>query len=219
MPSMRSLVRSGSQALARHLEQLREALDTLGERLRDALARAVSQSVAAAVREAVLAVLAEGPPRPLPDERPRDPPSALWDAPAEPTWLEATADWAEAAADDPPARSRRPGRRRAPHDRDDEPAAPCPQELAPQRPHGLINILGPALLAGCETAARWLRRRPGRGAVLTALGAGLLVAVLTGVGGPVAATGLGVAGAALGLLGLADTARAGGAALAWLNPP
>src|SRR5262245_5047136 len=215
MPSVRSLVRAGSQALARHLEQLREALDTLGERLRDALARAVSQSVAAAVREAVLAVLAEGPPRPPPDERPRDPPPPLWEAPEEPTWSEATADWAE--ADDPPARSRRPGRRRAPHDRD-EPAEPWPQE-PPQRPHGLVNVLGPALLAGCEAAARWLRRRPGRGAVLTALGAGLLVAVLTGVGGPVAATGLGVAGAALGLLGLADTARAGAAALAWLNPP
>src|SRR5262245_25117870 len=156
MPSMRSLVRSGSQALARHLEQLREALDTLGERLRDALARAVSQSVAAAVREAVLAVLAEGPPRPPPDERPRDPPAALWDVPEEPSWSEATADWAE--ADDPPARSRRPGRRRAPHDRDVEPADPWPQEQAPPRPHGLVNVLVPALLAGCETAARWLRR-------------------------------------------------------------
>src|SRR5262249_46496833 len=208
----------GRRARPRPLAQLRGARDTLGEGLRDALARAVSQSVAAAVREAVLAVLAEGPPRPPPDERPRDSPPALWEAPEEPTWSEATADWAEAAADGPPARSRRPGRRRAPHDRDDEPAEPWPQELAPPRPRGLINILGPALLAGCETAARWLRRRPGRGAVLTALGAGLLVAVLTGVGGPVAATGLGVAGAALGLLGLADTARAGAAALAWLNP-
>jgi len=216
MPSVRSLVRSGSQALARHLEQLRDALDTLGERLRDALARAVSQSVAAAVREAVLA---EGPPRPPPDERPRDPPPPLWEALEEPTWSEATADWAEAAADETPARSRRPGRRRAPHDRGGEPAEPSPQEITPQRPHGLINILGPAVLAGCETATRWLRRRPGRGAVLTALGAGLLVAVLTGVGGPVAATGLGVAGAALGLLGLADTARAGATALAWLYVP
>src|SRR5262249_59565900 len=92
MPSVRSLVRSGSQALARHLDQLREALDTLGERLRHPLARAVSQSVAAAVREAVLAVLAEGPPRPPPDERPRDPPPPLWDAPEEPTSSEATAD-------------------------------------------------------------------------------------------------------------------------------
>src|SRR5262245_19019871 len=113
MPSMRSLMRSGSQALARHLHQLRDALRPVGERLRDALdtrggrlrhamARAVGQSVAAAVREAVLAVLAEGPPRPPPDERPRDPPPTLWDAPEEPSWSEATADWAEAAAYETP---------------------------------------------------------------------------------------------------------------------
>src|SRR4029077_13582982 len=89
-----------------------------------------------------------------------------------------------------------PGRRAATSD---------PPSVAPA-PHG--GRLSRALAAGCQAAAWWLRRRPGPLSVLAALGVGLAAALAALFGGP---AGAGVAGTALALLALADTARSGAA--------
>jgi hypothetical protein len=196
MPSFRALLDAGGRSLARHLDRLRHTLDTLGQRLRDALAHAVGQAVAGAVQEAVHVVLANrpSPARPVPFDRPRAPPALSWEEPAEPPWPD--------EADG-----------RAQEDWGDE---PLPQPASsPRQPQP--RSFGRALLVGCETAAWWLRRQAGRGTAWAALGLGLAAAVAVLAGGPLAAAGLGLAGTALGLLGLADAARAGVAALATLG--
>ena len=48
--------------LSAHLDRLRQTLDSLGQQLRDALARAVAQTVESAVREAVHTALDAPPP-------------------------------------------------------------------------------------------------------------------------------------------------------------
>src|SRR6202011_404462 len=59
MPSVRSLIGVGGRRLAVHLDRLRNTLDTLGQRLREAVSHSVGEAVAGAVREAVHAVLAD----------------------------------------------------------------------------------------------------------------------------------------------------------------
>jgi hypothetical protein len=196
MSHFTAVLAAGRRSLARHLDRLRQALDALGQRLREALAHTVGQAVAGAVREAMQAVLAGGPrpARPVPGARTRDPPAPLWHEPQEPPWPAEADDWMEG----------------------DEHAEPAPQAL-PTPPQPQSRNLGRALLAGCETAAWWLRRQAGRGTAWAALGLGLAAAVAVLAGGPLAAAGLGLAGTALGLLGLADAAWAGVAALATIG--
>ena len=50
-----------AHALAGHIARLRDTLDLLGDRLREAVARAVSQSVAGAAQDAVHSLLTEAP--------------------------------------------------------------------------------------------------------------------------------------------------------------
>src|SRR4051794_27799636 len=85
------------------------------------------------------------------------------------------------------------------------PRAPdrCPARFAP-----LEGRWPRALAAGCHAAAWWLTRRPGPLSLLAALGVGLAAALAALFGGP---AGAGVAGTALALLALADTARSGAA--------
>jgi hypothetical protein len=161
-------------------------LESLGERLRDAIARAIGQ----AVSEAVHAVLNDrpAPPRPRSYDWSRDPPSHLWHEPEGRRWADESDPWADDTDDEPMRR-----------------AAP-----APVKSMGL----GPALLVGCEAAAWWLRRTAGRFPVLTALGVGLGAALAVVASGPWAATSVGLAGSVLGLLALTATVQSGVAALA-----
>jgi hypothetical protein len=196
MSRIASWLDAARRSLAHHLERLRQALDALGQRLREALAHTVGQAVAGAVREAMQAVLGGGPcpARTVPGDRTRDPPALLGHEPQESPWPAETDDGREG----------------------EEYAEPAPQ-AAPRSAQPPSRGVGRALLVGCETAAWWLRRQAGRGAAWAALGLGLAAAVAVLAGGPLAAAGLGLVGSALGLLGLTDAAYAGVAALATLG--
>jgi hypothetical protein len=61
---------------------------------------------------------------------------------------------------------------------------------------------------GCQAAGWWLRRHPGPLALLAAVGVGLAAGVATLVGSPLLAGASAVAVSVLGLLALADAARA-----------
>ena len=71
-----------------------------------------------------------------------------------------------------------------------------------------------AIAVGFHTTLWWLRRRVSRFPVLTAIVIGLLTALATYVGGPVAAAAMGLAGSAFNLMSLAEAVQAGTGALA-----
>jgi hypothetical protein len=71
-----------------------------------------------------------------------------------------------------------------------------------------------ALAVGLHTTLGWLRRKVGRYPVLTALAVGLLTALATYLGGPLAAAAVSLAGSAWNLLSLAETMHTGADALA-----
>jgi hypothetical protein len=176
--------------LSVHLDRLRRTLDSLGQQLRDALARAVAQTVESAVREAVHTALDAPPPdrhltgRPawLP---PRNP--ALWEEPDDPALDDLDDRWP-----DNEEHRRRPA-----------PEAP----LAEPRSARCVR----ALAVGCQASAWLLRRQAGRFSTVLALAAGLAA---TGVA---YAAGSGLAVPSLGLLLLASAVGAGAAALAWFG--
>src|SRR5262249_7611653 len=94
-----------------------------------------------------------------------------------------------------------------PDHRDERPPPPAGGPAAPSR--------GPrALAAGVHTTLAWLRRRAGRRPVLTAVAVGLLIALATYPGGPLAAAARGLVGSALNLLSPAEAVHAGADALA-----
>jgi hypothetical protein len=69
-----------------------------------------------------------------------------------------------------------------------------------------------------HTGLGWLRRRVGRYPVWTAVAVGLLTALATYLGGPLAAAAVGLAGSACNLLSLAGTMHTGADALAAFSP-
>src|SRR5438270_353530 len=84
MRSLRSLIDPGGRMLAQYLDRLRDTLDTLGTRVRDAVSSAVGETVAGVVRETVRAVLDAPPTHPSYPARlgrPPGPPRPLWTRP------------------------------------------------------------------------------------------------------------------------------------------
>ena len=83
MPVSRSWLQRARRALTNHLDRLHETLVTLTERLREAVAQAVSNHLANAIREAVYALVPDNEPR-------RAPPSYYPASPYRPpsTWGE-----------------------------------------------------------------------------------------------------------------------------------
>jgi hypothetical protein len=67
---------------------------------------------------------------------------------------------------------------------------------------------------GLHTTLGWLRRSVGRFPVLTAVAVGLLTALATYAGGPLAAAVVGLAGSACNLLSLAEVVQLGADTLA-----
>jgi hypothetical protein len=196
MPSARTWLSRANRALAGRLDQLRQTLATLQERLRGAIARAIGQSVAGAVQEAVAAVLDA----PLPF---RDSPGwgAGTAAPARPFWREAEGswdedreDWYDGGEEESPA---------------EPPAAPVPGIS----PTGWQR----AWWVGLGATTWWLRRWTGCWPVLTALVLGLCSAAVNAVGGPLAAAGIGLAGSVVSLWALSETVTAGETLLAPLD--
>jgi hypothetical protein len=198
MSSLHVLLAPVGQSLTERLQRLHATLEGLGERLRDAVARAVGQTVAEAVREAVLTLLADGrdrPGAPGPPQRPSPQPPSVWDAPDDVAWPEER---------DPVFRPADEG-----WEADAARRAPRPAPTASPVVRG-----GRALAWGCRAAAWWLRRRAGRRPLLVALSVGVLTAVAAYAGGTLAVAGAGVAGTAVSLLALADAVGSGSAALA-----
>ena len=191
---MRNLSRAlvpARRLLSAHLDRLRQTLDSLGQQLREALARAVAQTVQEAVREAVHAALDAPPPDPrrtghaawLTQRNP-----GLWEGPDDPALDDLDDDrWLD---DEDDVRRPAPGQ---------PPAEPRSARCAR------------ALAVGCQAAAWWLRRQPGRLSAVLARGVGLAAS------GVAYATGSGLAVPALGLLTLTSAVGAGAAALAWFG--
>jgi hypothetical protein len=180
--------------LVDHVRRLRRALEVLTGQVRAAVARAVGQATGNAVRDA-LAVILDGPPAPPnADELPDDP--GLWPRPRRPSWSGVRSDGYD--PDEPPEYHAEPENGRYDDGLDElEPTA--------QQPAGRWAR---AVAAGCQAAGWWLRRHPGPFAVVVAAGVGLAAAWAALVGGPFVAGSSAAVASALGVLALADAARA-----------
>jgi hypothetical protein len=199
------------------LGTLRRTLDGLHDRLCQGVAQAVARAASGAVRDCLLAFLTgqgtagHQTPRRFPSR-----PSSSWDDRWPPSQHDRddrrydsfrSSDWPEEGRDpwsaddygqdetcDTPASSR---------------ASPEPstQEKPPRR-------WVTALASAWQAARLWLRLRPGRYPLLSALVVGLAAGLGTLLCGPPAAAAVGVAGTALGLAALSAGARCVAEALA-----
>jgi hypothetical protein len=170
-------------------DYLRDALDALAERLREAIARVVGETVARLVGGVVHALLEDAGAAVAADDR-SDRLAGLWDERpgAGPDLALSSAD--TGAAD---ARGREPFASSRP--------------LPPQR-------RARALALGCQVTAWWLGRPTGEPRIAAALGVGIVTAVAAYVGGPLVAAGAALAGTAAALAALAGLTRVVAAALA-----
>jgi len=167
------------------------------------VARAVGQATGEAVWEA-LAVILDGPPEQSRYHDRADDRDGGWGQPRRPTWPATRPH--DPYDRDPYARD---PYEPDPDDADDEPAHRYADEeddspSAARRPGAWAR----AVAAGCQAAAWWLRRHPGPFALVAAAGIGVAAGVATLAGSPLVAGASAVAASALGLLALADAARA-----------
>ena len=184
--------------LAERLDELRGSLERLGERLRAGIASAVTATVAEALRDTLLTLL--DAPRDCREDHRQD-----FRQLARPTNQRQRPTWGESDYGYPQEEEELRGL-----GYEEEPAyRPEPQSPSRPRPRWLA-----ALAAGWQAARWWLRRRPGRFPLLSALVVGAAAGLATLAGGPLAAAAVGLVGTALGLLSLADAARSGADALA-----
>jgi len=191
MRFLRSWFAPGGRLLSRHLGRLCESLQNLGSRLREAIASAAGQSAADIVREVVGKLLdqhdSDQSVSSWPLRQPFQTSSDLWQEPHE---LEHRS-WRDNFDDLPPEEKWNP-----------EPADPVRESAARS---GLAG-----LAVGLQTAAWWLLQGPRRFPVLTALGWGLVAALVACGSGALAMTGASL----LSLLGLV---QAGGEMLSFMT--
>jgi hypothetical protein len=171
--------------LARSLGRLGRTLHGLHAQLHHTVAVHVGETVGGMVQEVIQALGHPPlPPAAVPGHRGRPPRTAPPQEPEEPLWFPEPDDGL--LADGPETESGA-----------SPPAEPGPPATRCAR----------ALAVGLQTTCGWLRQGTGRRPVLTALGLGFLTGLAVYIGGPLAAAGMGVAGAALGLVTLADTVQ------------
>jgi hypothetical protein len=211
MPSLPAPLRRLGGVLAGHVRRLRAALEALAAQVRAALARAVGRATGDAVQDALRLIL-DGPP--LERAAARDPPAGddgLWGAPA-------PAPWRRIPPRDP--------WRQDPYDPYDDPEGDAwdgrePPDAEPQMPEPPAPVAAGAwsraVAVGCQASAWWLRRHPGRFALVAALGVGVAAGAAALVGGPSVAGASAAMAAAVGVLALADAARAAALADTALN--
>src|SRR5262249_20809462 len=181
MRLFRSVIDPGCRWLARHLNRLRRTLEGLYDRLREAIAVAVSRAAEDAVREGVHALLTDKPPLCPPDyPRSHFTPPGWRDTDDEDEELRR---WEENLDQEQEPKGRSEANAQVPTS--EETAGP--------------TRLRRALAEGLQAAGWWLRRG-GRFPLLTALGAGLVVLWASYAGGPLAGASVALAGSALGLL-------------------
>jgi hypothetical protein len=192
-----SPLRGGGRALAGHLERLRLLLEGLGARLRDGVAGAVGRTVAAAVYDAVHDLLRDGA-EDLAGARYR----ASWsDEEADEHWQRRLDPYDPYGADLDPFDDERVGQ-------------PDADEPAPR-----WGRWGASLALACHALTLYLRRKGPRYPLAAAVGVGLASALAIFLGGPLLVAGVGLGGSALSLACLADSLRAGAAALFALARP
>jgi len=193
MRFLRSWLEPGGRLLSGHLGRLCESLQNLGSRLREAVASAAGQSAAGIVREVVGNLLHqrdnEQHVSSWPLRQPFRTSSDLWQDPHE---LEHPS-WRDNFDDLPPE-----------EEWNSEPADPV-RASAARSGHWLAG-----LAVGLQTAAWWLLQGPRRFPVLTALGWGLVAALVACGSGALAITGASL----LSLLGLV---QAGGKVLSFMT--
>jgi hypothetical protein len=182
--------------LARHLTRLSETLETIGERLREAVSAAVGETVAGIVRETIRSVLAGRPTVLTSSETYYSPPGQRRTSWTRPDYTDDDS-W----FDDPDG---------YPPDDYNEAAPPAPRTNTTSAPSRLPR----SIAVGFHTTLCWLRCRIGRFPVLTAISVGLLTTLATYTGGPLAAAVVGLAGSAFGLLSLAESVRTSAETLA-----
>ena len=176
MSRVKSWAARAARSLSAHLDRLRETLERLHGRLKEAVAEAVGGNVAAAVKDAVLAAL---PANEIPPAYER-PPCRPYEQPRYrdgPYWPERDA-----------IRTARPGnatrmtrtaasRRNASRTASGTPPEPSPETVG--------RRWGNAVVMGCQAAAWWLRRKNnGRYSTLTAIGVGAAAGVTAFYFGP-----------------------------------
>jgi hypothetical protein len=209
MPPLPVIAAAAGRRLARHLDRLHDTLEGLGERLREVVSEAVGRAVAEAVREAVETLLdnpPESPTRPSYYSPPGRQPTSLWGSSASSSWTYDREEYGYAG-----------GTPRQPYDDELLPAEEEDSYQADpgdQPPRSRPRRWGMALAAGLKAAAWWLGRRPGKNSVLAAATVGVATGIAALFGSPLAATLVGMAGAALALLSVADTVHSGAAVLA-----
>jgi len=203
MPALPSPFRRAGRVVAGQVGRLHATLERLAGEVRAAIARAVGQATGDAAREA-LRVILDGPPDRPSYERPDDRDGG-WGQPRRPTWPATRPyepyerDSYEPDPDDDPEEDLRHR-----YAEDEEGRLPADEPVAARRPGRWSR----AVAVGCQAAGWWLRRHPGPLALLAAVGVGLAAGVATLVGSPLLAGASAVAVSVLGLLALADAARA-----------
>jgi hypothetical protein len=181
--------RPGRRCVAERLEHLLTTVESLGRRLREALSQVLGQAIGEAIQDAIGHVLLGAAP----------PPARYADHYYNPEYEHYAQEygreeeyeqrWEESRYAEP-----RP-----------EPEDPAPEES--------LSRWHTAILAGLQAMALWLGERPGRRALLTALGVGVATGLLAYLAGPVFGAGAAVFSTVVSLLALADGTRLGVARL------
>jgi hypothetical protein len=189
MPSLTSPFRRIARLVAEHVRRLRDSLVMLTAQVKSAVARVVGQATGNAVRDALTVVLDGPPTSSLPSSR--DPPDDRN------FWNDRRPSWSSQRHDDYEPYDERDRF----EDEDDDP----PTETTSDEPSGRWAR---AFGVGCQAASWFLRRHPGRGSVIAALGVGLAAGVAAFIGSPFITGTSAVVASALGVLSLADAACA-----------
>jgi hypothetical protein len=195
MRSFSQLARQTGRVLSAQARRLRANLEDLARQVRDAVARTVSQSVAEATRDALQLVL-EGPTEA----------SGAWPS----SYDNYQRSWDD--VHDRPGRwsSGSPARDYGSLDPDDWPdeydqnGTSNAEDVADKRrPRRWAR----ALKVGCQAAAWWLRRHPGRFSSVVATCIGVAAGLVALLANPVLVSAGTAAATALSVLALADAAR------------
>jgi hypothetical protein len=169
------------RTLGERLEQLNDHLRSLGVRLKEAIANAVSSAAGDAIRDAVRGILGkqEAADAEYSYSRPPEAASGPWNDSEEFRWNE------------------------------EDDFHPRPQERITERKQP-SNRWGNALGMAVQTALWWLRQQPRRRPVLTTTVVAVAAGVTAFIAGPAFAAGVGVLASAASLLMTANTARSAG---------
>src|ERR1022692_1185104 len=207
MSRIKSWTAKAAHALSTHLDRLREALDRLHGRLREAVAEAVSGGAAEAVKDAVLTAMLASEVTSAYEAQTYRTSSAAYDPPR----YRYGSSW-DNSTEDP----YRPSWQRDPYDAEadryepEEIDEPTTESMSPSASQSVGRRFGQAIAVGCQAAAWWLRRKSNaRYSALAAIGVGATAGVTAYFVGPVIAAAAALAGSTLGLTALSRAARHG----------